>query len=79
MMAKLGCALALASLSSLIKANAETEADLFKEVNAMQLALADQKKMLETNTLNMDNFDKSRRLQSTYVTRVRSIQHSHLF
>lgn len=68
-MAKLGCALALASLSSLIKANAETEADLFKEVNAMQLALADQKKMLETNTLNMDNFDKSRRLQSTYVTK----------
>lgn len=69
MMAKLGCALALASLSSLIKANAETEADLFKEVNAMQLALADQKKMLETNTLNMDSFDKSRRLQSTYVTK----------
>lgn len=34
-MAKLGCALALASLSSLIKANAETEADLFKDLQYM--------------------------------------------
>lgn len=64
-MVKLGCALALASL---IISNAETEADLFKEVNALQEALADQKKMLETNTLNMDTFDKSRRLQTTFVT-----------
>jgi len=48
MMAKLGCALALASLSSLIKANAETEADLFKDLQYMPVGTQMTKRLKAT-------------------------------